>query len=274
MTPTSGDEPDSGARPNGAAGREDVGPAGAGTDPGDPAVRVDQHRSHRAGAQQQRVVGGHVRAMAGGLNGEREGVPARGQHRPADVGGAGRLDHDGRVRVERAVEGVAVLVVASVAGQVDGAGDGAQRVVDAHAVQTGGRRELIAAGPMSSGATAGLTTMSFSGRPPSTVTVYTFRAVTRAEIPALCADLAERLRGRGAGVVICDVAAVGEPDVVTVEALARLRLTARRHGCALHVSRRRPAPADPPGLPGPGRPNRGGRAGRRAGTGGRCRGSC
>ena len=61
------------------------------------------------------------------------------------------------------------------------------------------------------------------------------RPVTRAEIPTLCADLAERLRGRGAGVVICDVAAVGEPDVVTVEALARLRLTARRHGCALHV---------------------------------------
>jgi hypothetical protein len=77
--------------------------------------------------------------------------------------------------------------------------------------------------------------MSCSGRPPSTVTVYAMRPVTRAEIPALCADLAERLRGRGAGVVICDVAAVGEPDVVTVEALARLRLTARRHGCALHV---------------------------------------
>ena len=77
--------------------------------------------------------------------------------------------------------------------------------------------------------------MSFSGRPPSTVTVHALRSVTRAEIPALCADLAERLRGRGAGVVICDVTAVGEPDVVTVEALARLRLTARRHGCALHV---------------------------------------
>jgi ABC-type transporter Mla MlaB component len=78
--------------------------------------------------------------------------------------------------------------------------------------------------------------MTFSGRPPSTVTVYAIRSVTRAEIPALCADLAERLRGRGAGVVICDVAGVEEPDVVTVEALARLRLTARRHGCALHVA--------------------------------------
>lgn len=77
--------------------------------------------------------------------------------------------------------------------------------------------------------------MSPSGRPPSTVTVYALRSVTRADIPALCAELAERLRGRGPGVVICDVVGVREPDVVTVEALARLRLTARRHGCALHV---------------------------------------
>jgi MFS superfamily sulfate permease-like transporter len=81
----------------------------------------------------------------------------------------------------------------------------------------------------------GLTTMSFSGRPPSTVTVYTLRPVTRADIPALCADLAERLRSRDPGVVICDVVGVQEPDVVTVEALARLRLTARRHGWVLHV---------------------------------------
>lgn len=60
-------------------------------------------------------------------------------------------------------------------------------------------------------------------------------AVTRADIPALCADLAGRLRGRSGGVVVCDVAAVVRPDVVTVEALARLRLTARRHGWTLLV---------------------------------------
>jgi ABC-type transporter Mla MlaB component len=62
--------------------------------------------------------------------------------------------------------------------------------------------------------------------------------VTRADIPVLCADLAElvRGRGRGGGVVVCDVADVAHPDVVTVEALARLRLTARRHGCSLVVT--------------------------------------
>ncbi|MEV1333830.1 STAS domain-containing protein [Micromonospora costi] len=60
--------------------------------------------------------------------------------------------------------------------------------------------------------------------------------VVRADIPALCADLAELLRGRGPGVVTCDVDGVVRPDVVTVEALARLGLTARRHGWRLVVS--------------------------------------
>lgn len=55
-------------------------------------------------------------------------------------------------------------------------------------------------------------------------------AVARADIPALCGDLADLLRGRPPGTVACHVAAVASPDVVTVEALARLRLTARRHG--------------------------------------------
>jgi hypothetical protein len=65
---------------------------------------------------------------------------------------------------------------------------------------------------------------------------FTVRSkVTRADIPVLCADLAERLRGRPGGVVTCDVSGLADADVVTVEALARLRLTARRHGWALRV---------------------------------------
>ncbi|MGR6317528.1 STAS domain-containing protein [Micromonospora soli] len=59
--------------------------------------------------------------------------------------------------------------------------------------------------------------------------------LTRADIPALCADLAEVLRGRDRGVVVCDVTGV-RPDVVAIEALARLGLTARRHGWRLVVS--------------------------------------
>jgi len=59
--------------------------------------------------------------------------------------------------------------------------------------------------------------------------------VTRADIPVLCAGLAEVVRGRDADVVICEVAGVTRPDVATVEALARLSLTARRHGWRLAV---------------------------------------
>jgi ABC-type transporter Mla MlaB component len=58
----------------------------------------------------------------------------------------------------------------------------------------------------------------------------------RADIADLCSDLADRLRGRSGDVVVCDVTGVTEPDVVTVETLARLRLTARRHGARLVVT--------------------------------------
>jgi anti-anti-sigma regulatory factor len=60
--------------------------------------------------------------------------------------------------------------------------------------------------------------------------------VTRADIPVLCAGLAESLRGRGGGDVVCDVAGIARPDVATIDALARLRMTARRHGRRLVVT--------------------------------------
>lgn len=59
--------------------------------------------------------------------------------------------------------------------------------------------------------------------------------LTRADIPALCASLATLLREHPRQLVVCDVA-VARPDVVTAEAVARLRLTARRHGSRLVVS--------------------------------------
>ena len=58
--------------------------------------------------------------------------------------------------------------------------------------------------------------------------------VRRADIPALCGSLSEQLRGRDGGVVICDVAGA-RADMVTVEALVRLRLTARRYGWTLAI---------------------------------------
>ncbi|MEU4562265.1 hypothetical protein AB0F72_28105 [Actinoplanes sp. NPDC023936] len=59
--------------------------------------------------------------------------------------------------------------------------------------------------------------------------------VGRAEIPALCADLGALLHGRRPGVVLCEMTGPGPPGVATVEALARLRLTAQRHGWQLRV---------------------------------------
>jgi ABC-type transporter Mla MlaB component len=61
--------------------------------------------------------------------------------------------------------------------------------------------------------------------------------VERADIPGLCAALATLVRDTSAAAVHCDVGAVVAPDAVTIEALARLRLTARRLGCDLRVLR-------------------------------------
>lgn len=61
--------------------------------------------------------------------------------------------------------------------------------------------------------------------------------IGRADIPVLCARLADLLRpyGHEGAVVVCDVGGIAEPSAVTVEALARLRLTARRLGADIHV---------------------------------------
>jgi hypothetical protein len=68
-----------------------------------------------------------------------------------------------------------------------------------------------------------------------TATLAVGATLTRADIPALCADLALLLRDHPARVVVIDVA-VARPDVVTAEAVARLRLTARRYGSRLVVT--------------------------------------
>jgi ABC-type transporter Mla MlaB component len=54
--------------------------------------------------------------------------------------------------------------------------------------------------------------------------------IARASIPALCARLRALLEGSDAELVVCDVGALVDPDIGTVDALARLALTARRLG--------------------------------------------
>ena len=58
--------------------------------------------------------------------------------------------------------------------------------------------------------------------------------IARADLPGLCARVCALLERSRAGVVLCDVRGVA-PDAVTVDALARLQLAARRHGCRVRL---------------------------------------
>jgi ABC-type transporter Mla MlaB component len=58
--------------------------------------------------------------------------------------------------------------------------------------------------------------------------------ITRADLPGLCERVCELLSASPARIVLCDVRGVG-PDAVTVDALARLQLGAKRHGCRVRL---------------------------------------
>ncbi|AQU66861.1 STAS domain-containing protein [Streptomyces niveus] len=60
--------------------------------------------------------------------------------------------------------------------------------------------------------------------------------ITAADVPQLCDQLAARLRESDATDAVCDVGALGRPTAVTVNALARLQLVARRRGCRIRLS--------------------------------------
>ena len=57
--------------------------------------------------------------------------------------------------------------------------------------------------------------------------------IARGDLPSLC-DRVCAVLARSGDVVACDVADV-EPDAVTVEALARLQLAARRRDCRVEL---------------------------------------
>jgi ABC-type transporter Mla MlaB component len=58
--------------------------------------------------------------------------------------------------------------------------------------------------------------------------------ITRADLPGLCDRVCALLSESGSGTVLCDVQGV-EPDAVTVDALARLQLAARRRQCQVRL---------------------------------------
>jgi len=58
--------------------------------------------------------------------------------------------------------------------------------------------------------------------------------ICRADLPGLCTRVCGLLETSRPTVALCDVRGV-EPDAVTVDALARLQLAARRHGCQVRL---------------------------------------
>jgi ABC-type transporter Mla MlaB component len=69
---------------------------------------------------------------------------------------------------------------------------------------------------------------------PQTIAFAIRGPITRADLPGLCARVCALLQESDGGVALCDVGGV-DPDAVTVDALARLQLAARRQGCRVRL---------------------------------------
>ena len=74
--------------------------------------------------------------------------------------------------------------------------------------------------------------MNLSAR--RTVALAVRGPIARTDLPGLCERICASLETSDADVVLCDVTGV-DPDAVTVDALARLQLAARRHGCQVRL---------------------------------------
>jgi ABC-type transporter Mla MlaB component len=70
--------------------------------------------------------------------------------------------------------------------------------------------------------------------PPSTVAFAVEGPIARSDLPGLCDRVCALLESSAAGIALCDVSSV-IVDAVTVDALARLQLAARRHGCRVRL---------------------------------------
>ena len=69
---------------------------------------------------------------------------------------------------------------------------------------------------------------------PRTITFAIGGPIDRSDVPALYERVCSLLAGTDAAVAVCDVSGVAA-DAVAVDALARLQLAARRHGCRIRL---------------------------------------
>jgi ABC-type transporter Mla MlaB component len=61
------------------------------------------------------------------------------------------------------------------------------------------------------------------------------RRITANAIPELCDRLVSFIATCQANIIICDLSTLETVDITTINALARLQLTARRHGRRIHL---------------------------------------
>ena len=78
---------------------------------------------------------------------------------------------------------------------------------------------------------------------PQTIAFAIRGPIAHADLGGLCDRVCELLTSSAASSALCDVAGV-EPDAVTVDALARLQLAARRLGCRVHLRNASPELCD------------------------------
>ncbi len=73
------------------------------------------------------------------------------------------------------------------------------------------------------------------GTPAVGTIAFAVRApLRRADLPGLCDRVCALFGANTGSVAYCDVAGV-DPDAVVIDALARLQLAARRHGCRVRL---------------------------------------
>ena len=71
--------------------------------------------------------------------------------------------------------------------------------------------------------------------PPTTTIAFAIRGpLDRSDLDGLCDRVCALFTRTGAELAFCDVCDV-EPDAVAVDALARMQLGARRHGCQVRL---------------------------------------